>query len=170
MEIIYNVSGISEDKNLGFTLLELLISVALVALMTVGVVTLIGQSSRQYSRDAKRKSDLQSVASALELFRTDQGYYPSCVSSSNCAITNLSGVNPFPTYMLNIPTDPAGGNRVYRYFPQPASCAAGSCTGYRLCMGLEKIPNPTPPVLNGSCQADCDNVAGTTNCYEMISN
>ncbi len=62
-------------KQLGFTLIELLVvSTIIIVLMTIGLVS-YSQSSRN-GRNAKRKSDLESVRQALVLYRNDEDLYP----------------------------------------------------------------------------------------------
>jgi general secretion pathway protein G len=94
----------SAKKN-GFTLIELLVVVVIIAILAaLLMVNFIGV--RQRGRDAERKSDLRQIQAALELYRSDNGFYP----------TN----SPFPTgsacgsqfafnsviYMRAIPCDP----------------------------------------------------------------
>jgi len=62
-------------KNLGFTLVELLVVMAILAILaTVG----FGQytNSQIKARDAQRKSDLSNIARALEMYYNDNQSYP----------------------------------------------------------------------------------------------
>ena len=64
-------------KNLGFTLVELLIVIALIAILSVAVLATINpieQSNK--ARDAKFKNDAAEVLSAYERYYTSQASYP----------------------------------------------------------------------------------------------
>lgn len=64
----------------GFTLMELLVVVALIMILSaVGIGTY--SSSTTKSRDAQRKSDLNQMVKAIESFNNDIGRYP--VSNTN---------------------------------------------------------------------------------------
>lgn len=59
----------------GFTLVELLVVMAILGILTV--VTLGNfQTSQIKARDAQRKSDLRQIANALEAYMNDHGGYP----------------------------------------------------------------------------------------------
>jgi general secretion pathway protein G len=77
----------------GFSLLELLVTVTIIAVLTsIGVVSYSTVNKR--SRDVKRKSDIEQLRSALEMYRSDQGQYPVDISSL------------VPAYIPVIPTQP----------------------------------------------------------------
>jgi prepilin-type N-terminal cleavage/methylation domain-containing protein len=67
----------------GFTLVELLIVIAILGLLiTGGLASYV--STQKYSRDQKRKLDLEKIKQALEVYRSENGRYPgewSCDSS-----------------------------------------------------------------------------------------
>ena len=65
-----------KNKNTsGFTLVELLVVLAIIAIMvTIGLVSFT--SSQLRGHDAARKSDLKQVANDLEIFYSDYGKYP----------------------------------------------------------------------------------------------
>lgn len=59
----------------GFTLIELLVvATIMIVLTTIGLVSY--QQSSRNGRNAKRKSDLESVRQALTLYRNDNNLYP----------------------------------------------------------------------------------------------
>ena len=62
-------------KHKGFTLIEILVTVIIIAILTaIAVVSYVSINRR--SRDVKRKSDLEQVRQALEMYRSDNGFYP----------------------------------------------------------------------------------------------
>lgn len=71
----------------GFTLLEMLIVITVTSLLA-GSIVVSTTSSRQRSRDSKRKADLLAIQSALEVYYSQNKYYP-----TNCAAGLGDGVN-----------------------------------------------------------------------------
>ena len=121
--------------NSGFTLIELLIVIAIIGIIT-GLSIFGLQGFRESTRDARRKSDIQTIRSGLELYKADCGSYPttvewsSAVSSgslrgrgtpSACAATNI--------YINSIPTDPLAPARGYFF--------SSAVTTYMVCAGME---------------------------------
>lgn len=95
----------------GFTLIELLIVIAIIGILSTLLMTnFIG--IRQRARDAQRKSDIRQIQSALELYRADNGSYPSpggtnTLNSTPCPTPSSFAPNN-TTYMQQIPCDPLG--------------------------------------------------------------
>lgn len=101
-------------NNKGFTLIELLIVIAIISILLA--LSLIGiQGARQSSRDARRKADLESVRSALELYKADNGSYIITTGWVNIATGEGTGGTYFRSqvepYMAEVPTDPSGVDR-----------------------------------------------------------
>jgi prepilin-type N-terminal cleavage/methylation domain-containing protein len=169
---MYNVSGMWKIR--GFSLIELLISIGLVAALSAGVVSLIGQGPKQSGRDSKRKGDLESVRSALELYRNDStlGTYPPCSGGAASCVATVGNIVGIANYagVGGISSDPSGAPRQYVYRPLDAtlgSCngtAADRCTSYTVCAGLEK--DTTAVVGNPPC-GSCG--AGVTCSWRVVS-
>ncbi|MFA7676208.1 MAG: prepilin-type N-terminal cleavage/methylation domain-containing protein [Candidatus Shapirobacteria bacterium] len=88
----------------GFTLIELIVSVTIIAVLTVvGVVSYTGTSKK--ARDGRRVADLEKVRIALELYRQDLG---STYPADGTLTTKLA-----PKYIQAIPTDPKSGTYTY---------------------------------------------------------
>lgn len=66
----------------GFTLVELLVVISIIGILAT-LVTANLNSARSRARDAQRKSDARSVATALRLYFNDKGVYPASDSSGN---------------------------------------------------------------------------------------
>ena len=81
-------------RQTGFTLIELIVTVTIIAVLTVvGVVSYSGTSKK--ARDNRRMADLEKIRVALELYRQNVGTsYPAGLSSL------VSG------YIQVLPTDP----------------------------------------------------------------
>lgn len=86
----------------GFTLIELLVVISIISILaSLLLANFVGV--RQRGRDAQRKSDLRQVQSALELYRSDNGKYPSGPFGCGTPITDDTGNT---TYMKKMPCDP----------------------------------------------------------------
>lgn len=105
-------------KRLGFTLVEVLVTVSIIAILTsVGLATYTGAQKR--SRDARRMADLEAVRSALELYRADNptvGYPTTAGLNDYERYDNLASVASFNTYISTLPNDPTdSGAYQYQY-------------------------------------------------------
>ena len=61
----------------GYTLIELIVVIAIIGILSTVVITALN-SSRIRSRDATRLLQIRQFKNALELFYSDNGYYPNC--------------------------------------------------------------------------------------------
>lgn len=81
----------------GFTFVELLVVITIIAVLTgAAAVSFTGTSRR--SRDARRKLDVENIRSALELCRSENGGYPLAVYNDVVCGTE--------TYLTDTPKDP----------------------------------------------------------------
>lgn len=64
-----------KKTNEGFTLIELIVVIAIIAVLT-GLVSFNFQQARMKARDISRKSDLKQIANALEAYKNDNQAYP----------------------------------------------------------------------------------------------
>lgn len=134
-------------KQKGFTLIEVLVATTIIAVLTVvGIVSYVSVNKR--SRDAKRKSDVEQIRSALEMYRADYGYYPNAGTGVWTDTANLTSTL-VTTYLPTIPTDPKSATQTYRYMATNLSGA--NYYGYCL-SGLLESENPsdtcTPDTTN----------------------
>lgn len=89
----------------GFTLVELLIVISLLAIMTGVILGVLNPAGlRAKARDSQRRSDLEKIRSALELYFADNRGYP--IAANWTSIASVSGLSP--TYVSALPTDPSG--------------------------------------------------------------
>lgn len=126
----------NREAQAGFTLVELLIVIVVIAILAAIVITTFsGVQAR--ARDAERQTDIKAIASQLEVYYTDKGnYLPLAdMQSTTTATTTLKGLSPGA---LKDPTDtstnsvqtaaPSTTNKRYQYVV-PAGCATTTPTG-----------------------------------------
>lgn len=101
----------------GFTLLELLIVMALIALLAgISVPVYLGRA--EGARQEKVKADFSTIATALSLYKLDNGMLPTTEQGLR-ALVEKPSLSPRPShyrqggYMREVPPDPWGG--AYRY-------------------------------------------------------
>lgn len=75
-------------RKLGFTLIEILIVIAIMGILTVITVSQF-TTAKVKARDVARKSDLNTVAKALNTFFADYGRFPKIGDGDNIDIYNL---------------------------------------------------------------------------------
>src|SRR5579872_2213577 len=76
----------------GFTLIELVISIGILAILAVFALAALNPLQQfAKARDGQRKSDLGQIQRMLEQYYQDHGNYPT--SSSSYTITDFNGVN-----------------------------------------------------------------------------
>jgi len=118
----------------GFTLVELMVTVSIISiLVAIGIASYSSINKR--SRDTKRKSDLEQVRSALEMYRAENGYYPSTGAGSETDVSNLTGTLS-PTFIPALPLDPSNTSP-YLYQYQATGLSGGNYYGYCLFGTLE---------------------------------
>jgi prepilin-type N-terminal cleavage/methylation domain-containing protein len=98
----------------GFTLVELIIVVAIIGIMAGGIMVFLDPSAQiQKSRDARRKSDLSEIQKALEVYYQDNNGYP-IVTGGSYALGDGGWGTPWLPYMGTVPKDPSSlRNYVY---------------------------------------------------------
>ena len=145
----------------GFTLIELLVVMVIIGLLS-GLILPNLMSARERARDARRKSDLEQLQRALELYKMDQKppAYPAggdpfqpvaCDASWQSTEGNV--------YMSRFPCDPkmAAGNN-WRYVLIIPRVTGDNLT-YKLVACLENKSDPDA-VAEADLGIDCPNDVG----------
>lgn len=130
----------SKEKS-GFTIVELLIVVVVIGILAaITIVAFSGIQNR--ARDTRRIDDASTIRKALELYRIDNGTYPSAINSNMPVNANAPGggwesstygqstwLDRLQPYLgKNIPVDPANDTAHFYYYffyaNNPGLCGA----------------------------------------------
>lgn len=128
----------------GFSMIELLVVATLIIILTtIGLVSY--SKSLLNSRNAKRKTDLETIRQALVMHKLDNGRYP------NLTVQVAGGDNDLgiATYLQSEPEDPKHDGTTYYYqYTGTGTCAVAGCTGFSLTARLEPGGATVHTVLN----------------------
>lgn len=140
-------------KRRGFTLIELLIVMAILGLlMVLGMSNF--QTARVKAKDAKRKSDLATIAKSLEAYANDYNKYPTsssgkivCKPPTTCNWGEAFSDTKGTVYTAKLPADDVS-TQYYWY-------DSSSGTSYTLYTHLENSRDPSIVSISGVyCGAD----------------
>lgn len=114
------------NNEAGLTLIEMIVVLAIIALIAALIVpNVIGRPDQ--ARVTVARTDLRTIASALKIYRLDNGDYPS-TEQGLAALVHRPASAPVPAnwsaqgYLEQVPVDPWGRSYSYR---SPATNGAG---------------------------------------------
>jgi prepilin-type N-terminal cleavage/methylation domain-containing protein len=114
-----------------FTLIELLIVIALIAILATAAIILFNPMQQiGKSQDAKRKSDLNMLNKAFEEFYNDKGCYPtaadvcydSAINEGSFFSCHICDKHPDFPYLNQLPCDPQSPKKEYYYIYNKETC------------------------------------------------
>jgi len=118
---------ISTKSVLGFTLIELMITITILAVLALAAFVSFSKANMR-ARDGKRKADLEQVRGALELYRTSIGSYP---PSSSWGVLMETLTDTDDQYLSSSVADPkSNGNYMYVYTTPATPHAYSVCTAF----------------------------------------
>jgi len=159
------------NKKEGFTLIEILIVVAIIAILASVVLVGLGPT-QQAGRDARRISDLSEVQNGLELYYNKCGYYPGASSATDASCDAAApGTDPVAAYnnmagelvslgigISSVPVDP--NNTSPHQYTYATNGASGS--SYVLGAVLENTNNSVFTTYNPPSDVATDDSATMT--------
>lgn len=103
------------SRQRGFTLLELLVVMAIIGILATVILASLNDS-RQKARDSARASQTQEFMKALELFYSEYGVYPTSGVVNNAVdLDAIEGALVGAELISTIPEDDVYGSSGYRY-------------------------------------------------------
>lgn len=133
-------------NNKSFTLIEILVVTTIIGLLAAAAVVTYSQLTKQ-SRDAKRKTDIEQIRSALEMYRSNNDAYSAY--TGNCA--SYTALTTPTKYIQSMPTDPKTD---YNYY-----CSI-SPTDYSIGAYLEGTTSTCSATLSCGTAIDCNYCVG----------
>lgn len=140
-----------KNKQIGFSLIELLVVMTVMAIL-IGLSAFGLQQARESARDGQRKSDLETIRTALSFYRSDCNFYPTPAGGVGADFKTNFGTSfsstctgSTNTYIDKIPSDPLSGRNYWYY---------SNGTTYKICSALEAettadtVCTVTAPVAN----------------------
>ncbi|MCA9325108.1 prepilin-type N-terminal cleavage/methylation domain-containing protein [Candidatus Saccharibacteria bacterium] len=133
-----------KKRQSGFTIVELLIVIIVIGILaTLVIVTFTG--IQQKARDNQRQTDVAAVASHVEAFNAQNGYYPSLADLQSSAFlsASLKGldpdalIDPKGTALAGTTSATAYGYETTGCTNTTATSATNQCTGFTLTATLE---------------------------------
>lgn len=132
-------------KKTGFSLIELIVVITIISVITViGVVSFSGANTK--ARDSRRKSDLEKVRIAMEVYRQQNGSYP---AEDEDLLTD---------YLNEIPQDPKNPDVIY-------NLDIGASFSYALYAYMENVGSTN---YTGDTSGSCGGVDYNCN-YQVIN-
>jgi general secretion pathway protein G len=99
----------------GFTLIEVLVVVVIMAILAAIIVPRI-MSRPEQARIVKAKTDVGSISNAMDMYKLDNGFYPSQDQGVKALVHKPAG-DPAPDnwngYLKRLPADPWGHDYHY---------------------------------------------------------
>ena len=92
----------------GFTLIELMIVVAIIGILAAIAIPLYANVQAR-ARVAKVQADLRTLASAVSMYQAHTGSLPASLDNLTVTVSNGQGQTAGP-FMASIPTAPSGGS------------------------------------------------------------
>jgi type II secretion system protein G len=119
-------------KESGFTLIELIIVMVIIGILVILLLPNLSNGPKR-ARDSERKSELRTVASALEQYFADKTAYPQAADYAGLS------AHLVPDYIKDsMPADPKAGQS-YTYTREPSGCdnSGTNCSGFEVTGTLE---------------------------------
>jgi len=99
-------------RNLGFTLVELMLVMVILAILAAVVVPRMAGRSED-AKKAAAKTDIANIEGAIDQFEVDNGRYPTSEEGVTALLQQPSNAQNWHQYLKRAPKDPWGNDYVY---------------------------------------------------------
>lgn len=152
---IMGVKNIIKSISRGFTLIELMVAIAIVGVLASATVVALNPLEQfAKARDAQRKNDLLQIRNALELYYNDNNRYPPVGGINSDLVAGIAWGDQWGSYMTKLPKDPSSPGQEYKYERD------GAGTYFRLYAKLERCSDAQ--TIPGTCGTTSHNYAVTS--------
>lgn len=158
--------GTMRLKQTGFTIVELLIVVVVIAILAA--ITIVAYSGiSQRARDAERLEEITAVMKALEVYKSKNGVYPTAVGNSAGGWEVSSNPNANHVFLQQLvddgdisraPVDPINtgdmnttGAKIYAYYRYPAGTNGCASAFYVLLVRTGEASGTSSASPGGTC-------------------
>lgn len=143
----------------GFTIVELLIVIVVIGILAALVLNTFSGVQRR-ARDSQRQTDVNSIATQLEVYYNDRGGYPLANTITTGNLRGLdagalqppnSGATSINSVGSAVTTKPeVAGDEVYSYWPKngATTCTSAPCENFTIYYWNEDRQGTEPEVLS----------------------